>query len=224
MNSFVLRQALGLIGDDLIADAAVENVVCRRKKWNIGAISGWAACLTVCVLYFSQFHNQYHAEDPHWHLNHVEVHSLEQAEQFYGNNLLLREFIVSGVQTKRTDYSLELEKGGSISDKETWIYLNTSIAYERGLSSLEIFFDTDDSRIEKREKNYFATGDSPLKRIIGDTDIVYTEEYNSTGTRYSVIGQFQYNDAIYFFWMEWKATQGGTEKDIIWDTLTKMLE
>lgn len=154
MKALALREAIGLIADDLIAEAAVENAVCGKRKRIIGVISGWAACLALCIIYFSLSQNQYRAEDLYWHLNHVEVHSLEQAEQLYGYDLLLRQFVVPGLQAKRTDYSLELEERGCVSDKETWIHLNTCVAYEDGLSGLDIFFDRNDSRIAEREKIY----------------------------------------------------------------------
>lgn len=74
------------------------------------------------------------------------------------------------------------------------------------------------------QNNYFETGNVSLHKTIGDTAVVYTEGYNQTETKYSVIAQFPFDDAVYFFWMEWSATPKGSERDMIWDTLERMLE
>ncbi len=139
---------------------------------------------------------------PCWYETHAEASSVKEAEEVFGESLMLDILLLSDHEYPyRFRATLECEEFGSIDDKSSWNNLGVHIIYYTESKpliyeiNLKIFFNNNDY------DEYYKTGfDGKEKtRAINGINISYIENEDKGKYPYYLSAKYKKGDSTYFF-------------------------
>lgn len=233
MTHILFQQAMGLIDDDLISEAATSGII-KNNNANIknswGKISLIAACITLIIFISPKIPDLFksNTEDPNWHKFHTYAYSVDEAVEKFGDDLLLDRLVLGNDYPElNVEFILEHEEGGA-NNRDTWSDIDVHIRYKDGglkskedRTTLRIFFDKNNPSIDGTEmytgyRNIF--NDGFLITEINGVTIKY-KEHSGRGFTYMTMAEFEYNGYIYFL-----DTFSKDNEEMFWDTIRQMLD
>lgn len=228
MTNNLFQQAIGLIDDDLISEAAtsVKDVKIKLKiNWKISMI---AACIAVIIYISPNILELFkaNAEDPNWHKYHTYAYSEVEAVEKFGDDLLLDRIVLKDYDAEPdVEFILEHEEGGA-NDRDTWSDIGVYVRYkDRGLkykkdgTTLRIFFKEDNPSIDGKGgyRDIFTDGFSIVE--INGVEVKYEKFQDDNNFPYVFAAEFKHNGYIYFL-----ITFSKNNEEMFWDTIRQMLD
>ena len=184
------------------------------------------ALLSISVLLFSA-KNQNIGDDI-WAENHLMATSLEDAVQYFGDDLLLDHFFVSdSTKTPYTEFVLETSSPSIFNDRKTWTSLSIHINYsgERFKRTSDtitavIFFHQDDLALDKESGDPLENGllsQSSQQVKVNSVDVVYVN-FESDFYKYASNARLLINDCLYDI-----TCHSHTNANLLFDVLHQLL-
>lgn len=228
MTHTLFQQAIGLIDDDLISEAAiiVKDVKINSKNdWKKAPII--VACIALIIYISPNILELFksNAEDPNWHKYHTYAYSEVEAVEKFGDDLLLDKLVLKEEYPEPyLEFILEHEEGGA-NDRKSWSDISAIINYggarfnvSEDHTTLRIFFKEDNPSIDGKGGYRDIFSDGFLVTEINGVTVKH-KEYSSNSFTYAIAAEFKHNGYIYFL-----DAFSKENKELFWDTIKQMLD